>query len=252
MKEGPAEIDILRNSIKESVKGSVSIAFSGGLDSSLIALLAIEAGVDAEARVVGTETSHDLEWASYAADMLGLRINKTIVSEDEILEAASDVANILDTRNPVTISFELPLYFVARDCRNGSILTGQGADEIFGGYKRYESMKIEELCSEMENDLENLLESGIERDMKIASHFGKELITPYLNPEFLNAIRKYPPEIRKGAGRKDMLRNMALSAGLPPELALKEKKAAQYGSGVMKVLKKNMDILNNPDKKRKE
>ncbi len=227
------EIELLKRTVPESG----AIAFSGGLDSSLIAFIAIQKG-NPTGYVAGLEDSHDIRWAEIAAELIGLPLKKIIVDEDEIIKAYHEVRKLLNTNNKVVVSFELPLYFVARECEERIIITGQGADELFGGYKRYEEMDRETLEREMSRDIREIMKEGINRDRKIAEHFGKKLITPYLNQDFISLVLEKSAVERKGSGRKDMLRKIAKVAGLPQELRTKEKKAAQYGSGIMKVLKR--------------
>ncbi len=230
--------------LKKAIPDYGVIAFSGGLDSSLIAYLALQKG-NFTGYVVGLEGSHDIMWAERAADLMGLPLKKIVIDEKDVESAYLSIKKILGTDNLVTISFEMPLYFVAMHADEHIIISGQGADEIFGGYKRYEAMDDEILEREMEKDLRELLNGGINRDRSIAEHFGKDLITPYLSEEFLDVVLKRSALQRKGRGRKDMLREIAREAGLPEELYRKEKKAAQYGSGIMKVLKKTVKKAEN-------
>jgi asparagine synthase (glutamine-hydrolysing) len=225
------------SALKEAIPDEGAIAFSGGLDSSLIGYLAVKNGRHI-GYVAGVEGSHDIIWAEKAAELISLPLKKIIVDEEDIRKAYLDIKEILDTDNLVVISFEMPLYFVAMHCKEDTIITGQGADEIFGGYSRYERMDRDTLEKEMKKDLEDLINYGIHRDRAIAKHFGKTLVTPYLSDKFLKIVTEIPPYERKGSGRKDMLRKISKDAGLPMELWMKEKKAAQYGSGIMKILKK--------------
>ncbi len=227
--------------LKKSLKEPACMAFSGGLDSSFLAFLS--KGMDIGGIVVGFRGSHDIMWAPQAAALIDFPIKTIILSENEVISAARTVSRILDTEDLIVISFELPLFFVAESAEYDYIITGQGADEIFGGYKRYENMNKDDLSKEMAKDLENLREHGIERDRRIVSHFGKELITPYLSKGFLDFILSFDPAERRGAGRKGLLRKIAVESGLPKELAMKPKKAAQYGSGIMKILKKHREEI---------
>lgn len=231
--ENMREVEILKNSIPDEG----AIAFSGGLDSSLIAFLGLKKG-NFVGYVAGLEGSHDILWAEKAAKMLGLPLKKIIVDEEDVRDAYYELKDLIGMDNRIIISFEMPLYFVARECTESKIITGQGADELFGGYKRYESMDADTLEMEMNKDLDELLNTGVKRERGIAEHFGKELITPYLNPDFVQVVRERSASERKGIGRKEMLREIAREAGLPEEICSKSKKAAQYGSGIMKVLKK--------------
>ena len=225
--------------LSEAIPEKSAIAFSGGLDSSLIAFLSIKKNAKSTAYVAGMKDSHDILWAKKASGIIGIPLKKIILDEKEIISSAEELSVIIGTNNLVILSFELPLYFVAREAEEGIIITGQGADELFGGYKRYESMSPELLESEMNKDLEDLVSGGIERERSIAAHFGKELCTPYLTPDFISSVMEKDALHRKGTGRKDMLRDIARGAGLASALYNKQKKAAQYGSGIMKVLKKH-------------
>ena len=225
--------------LSESIPKHSAIAFSGGLDSSLLAFLSVEKNAECTAYTVGTEDSHDILWATKASEIIGIPLKKIILDEKDIISSVEELSGIIGTDNLVVLSFELPLYFVAREAVEDVIITGQGADELFGGYKRYESMPPELLESEMKRDLENLISGGIDRERSIAGHFGKELCTPYLTRKFVSAVTEKDALYRKGVGRKDMLRDIARGAGLAEVLYKKEKKAAQYGSGTMKVLKKH-------------
>ena len=227
--------------LASAMKEPVSIAFSGGLDSSFLAFLSRD--MDIEGIVVGFSGSNDIEWASHAAQVLNIPLKKVIPDVDDVLESTVFLSSLLKTDDLVTLSFELPLFFVARESERPYIMTGQGADELFGGYSRYGKMSDEELQRNMKKDLDALINEGVERERRITSHFGKELVTPYLSDAFLSSMLEFPASERRGDNGKGLLREIALSSGLPEELAMRKKKAAQYGSGIMKVLKKNRDVL---------
>ncbi len=224
-------------SLRSSMKFPSALAFSGGIDSSFLAFLSKDE--DVEYMVVGLPDSHDIMWAEHAAELLNIPVEKIILDEDEVVESAIVLSELLETDSILVISFELPLFFIARETEKRYVITGQGADELFGGYNRYGKMEKEELERNMEKDLEELIQRGILRDRKIARYFGKELITPYLSEKFIMWSKNYSAAERRGADGKFLLRDMAEKSGLPSELTTKKKKAAQYGSGIMKVLKKH-------------
>lgn len=219
--------------------------FSGGLDSSLLTALARPFS-DLRLYTIGYPGSHDLEAGEKGAEELGLPW-EPIILDDAMLQCAvvhlRDRAGLSD---PVAVSFEVPLYIVCTKVPEPVLLSGQGADELFGGYARYSSMSPQELGNARETDIHRLLSEGLPREERLANHFGKELICPYLDPKVIQAALSIPPADLIGElGNKQPLRRIALELGL--KAAKAPKKAAQYGSGTMKAMKrmaaeKGMDV----------
>ncbi|MDD5502332.1 MAG: asparagine synthase-related protein [Candidatus Thermoplasmatota archaeon] len=238
----------LASAIRGKCEGKrVAVPFSGGIDSSLVAFLLKPFASEVRLYVVGTGNhSPDIEAAHKAAEFIGLPIEDVIVSENEIETAAKEVESIIKSASGfpsiLQISFELPLYFAARAAAAGGynfLATGQGADELFGGYSRYSAMSIEEFAKSSNYDSMKLKESGINIDKAVAAKFGAELFCPFLEDGVFSLARNIPPELKiKDGVRKHILRAAAASLGLPEEISQRKKKAAQYGSGIMKVLER--------------
>ncbi len=107
-------------------------ALSGGVDSTLVAHLA-----GRECVAVGLLDSHDLHQARYAADTLGLSCFYVTITSKEVEAALPAVIGAIPLKDPVNTSIALTQYFVARYAGEQGykrIITGQGADELFGGY----------------------------------------------------------------------------------------------------------------------
>ncbi|MEM2976797.1 MAG: asparagine synthase-related protein [Thermoplasmata archaeon] len=223
------------------VSGGV-LAFSGGLDSSLLALLMARQGRAPELCTVGLKGARDLAAAERAASLLGLegRTVALVVEEGDVLEAVRRLRSLLPSATMMELAFTIPLFIVCARTRERVIFTGDGADELFGGYHRYLRMRPGELESALRADLERLIGNGIQRHRAIARSFGRELVTPYLDDEVVELARRIPPSEKVAGGeRKLVLREAARLLGLPEELRGAPKRAAQYGSGVMKVLEKH-------------
>ncbi|WP_440957060.1 asparagine synthetase B family protein [Methanosarcina sp. Mfa9] len=226
------------------------IAFSGGIDSALVAALARERKPDLPLYAVGLPGSHDIGQAEYAAETLGLEdtLITHLLSPEEIEAAVPQVIYATESTDPMKISIGLPLYIVSKIAReNGEkvLLTGQGADELFGGYRRHEAF-LEEgadvLDREIISDLENISTINLERDDMVTMANAVELRVPFLDREVIKVGLAIRPELKVlktdgGYSRKHVLRKAAEGL-LPPELLRKEKKAMQYGTGVQKVLDK--------------
>ncbi len=213
-------------------KKNSALSFSGGLDSGIIAYLMRDYGVTLY--TAGIEGSRDIDNAVESSEILSLPLKIIYVDEKKIIEGISFLRNIEPSINPVEVGFDLPLYFISKYADEKNIYTGQGADELFGGYKKY--LKNPSL---MEQDQELLIKRTLPRERKIAEKFKKILHTPYLSNEILNFARnldlKY--KIRDGE-RKWILRESAKIIGVPEEIVKREKKAAQYGSGIWKIMKR--------------
>lgn len=209
------------------------VALSGGVDSALVAQLAGRQCV-----VVGVSGSHDLLRARLVAGELGMTLHEELIDQDDIEEALLRVLEVIPEKDPVNASIATTLYFVSRWAgRNGEerILAGQGADELFGGYSRY--LHTDTLARDMEEDFRKLPRQ-IARDQAVAGLFGAYFSLPYLDPRVVDAAQAIPAEMRVMDGvRKRPLREVA-ARHMPEEIAKYEKKAMQYGSGVMKEIER--------------
>ena len=206
-------------------------ALSGGVDSSLVAQLA-----GRECIAVGVAGSHDLRQARHAAELLGLSCTYVEITPQEIEDALPLVVATIPDKEPVSTGIALTQYFIARKAGEQGyerILTGQGADELFGGYQRY--LESAALADDLARDIAGL-EAQAARDQSVAALHGTYLSMPYLDMRVVRAARAIPAEEKVRDGhRKIPLRKVA-ERHIPAEFAWYEKKAMQYGSGVWKEL----------------
>ena len=199
---------------------------------------------------VGLPDSHDISQAESAAEAAGMRDSLKIhlLSPEEIEAAIPDVIYTTESIDPMKIAIGLPLYFVAKTAKEDGkrvLLTGQGADELFGGYSRHEvflEQGPEVLDREIYSDLKKISTINLERDDMVTMANSVELRVPFLDKDVIRTGLAISPELKvlKKEGRyirKYILRKAADDL-LPSELLWKEKKAMQYGTGVQKVLDK--------------
>ena len=209
------------------------VALSGGVDSALVAAIARR-----ECVVVGIEGSGDLERARSVADLLRLKLEEALIDPGRIEEALVAVLPVIPSPNPVDASIAATLYFAAEwAAQHGHqrILAGQGADELFGGYARY--LETTTLAADLERDFSGL-PLQLARDQAVADLFGARFSLPYLDVRVVKAAQAMPSEEKVGGGiRKRPLREVAAHF-MPNEVAYREKKAMQYGSGVMREMKR--------------
>jgi len=236
--------EVVRNIKKEYQTSSVAVAYSGGLDSSVLGFLALKY-LEPCFYTVGFENSVDIinskTGLEHIFEVLGhsLRIKIISITDGNVFEALKFFSR-LGIRDILVASFEIPLYFVLKHSKEKIVITGQGADELFGGYAKYLVNPYR-----MEEDFKRLVEYTIPIEEKIADHFDKIILRPYLNEEIVKLAKELPMEdkIYKRI-RKLALRRIAKYLGLPNEIIMREKKAAQYGSGVMKSIRRISRKLN--------
>jgi asparagine synthase (glutamine-hydrolysing) len=183
---------------------------------------------------VGVKDSHDLLRARKVAQLMRTDVHEILVDIGDVESGIVELYHRFGELTPVEFSFELPLLFVAREARERRICTGQGADELFGGYAKYLTAP-----DMMEADLKAVFERTLPREREIAGMHGKSLTVPYLSESVVDFSVNVPVDckIRNGI-RKWILREAARNLGVPEELVSFGKKAAQYGTGIWKLMRR--------------
>ncbi len=250
-----AKIDkMLRLSVLKRVEGlhEIGVIFSGGLDSSYLALLLKEISENIPLKIklyaVGAEGSKDVEAAIYASKFLNMDLEICEVTEELIREALPQVVNAIGDDNLMKVGVGLTTYFatkmVAEDGMKVAI-SGQGADELFGGYKRYlQSFVDGTLNYDLRVDMSNIYHVNLERDDACSMLNGIELRLPFLDKTLVELVLNIPDNKKivsmHDDMRKSILRKLAFEEGLDYEIAYRPKKAAQYGTGIDKILRKKI------------
>ncbi len=242
---------LLERSIQMRVLGQkeVAVAFSGGLDSSLVAWLAKKAGVVVDLIHVSMENQPETEEARKAAKELDLPLHVHLFTEADVKKVISTVVEIIEEADPIKASVGVPFFWNAQKASESGyqvLLAGQGADELFGGYQRYVNEYLlegdEKVRKTMFHDVAVIHESNIERDEKICSYHYVELRLPFASYQIAEFAMSLPTELKieKKADslRKLVLRKTAKDLGLPTSIVDKPKKAVQYSTGINSALKK--------------
>jgi len=230
-------VEAVRAAVEESVDAvdtdGLAIAFSGGVDSALLA-----ARLDAPLYVAGFPDSHDVEAARSAADLLDRELRVVELSHDAIERAVPEIAAATGRTDAMSIQIALPLYLAAERVAAdglGRLALGQGADELFGGYAKVEKApddpRVEaDTVRGAQREVVATLPDQLPRDVLALRAAGVEPVTPLLHDRVVSvALRLDDLMLVDGETRKWALRQAALPS-LPEAIAMRNKKAAQYGS----------------------
>ncbi len=215
----------------------VSVLFSGGVDSTIVAA-ALSKVLRVELVSIHAPTSRDRVAAVEGAERLGrpLRVvdprGRTI---EGMLERES--GRLAGLRGPA-LSVQVALAVGVASCSNRLVLTGQGSDELFGGYAHFAGRSSPEADELRRRDLDRLIGSDWPLSRSIASDIGKELGAPFLEGPFREFALTLPIEpAERGGLTKRLLRRWAIHRGIPAPIAERPKVALQYGSGVERRLR---------------
>jgi len=250
-----AKIDkMLKLSVSKRIDGltELGVIFSGGLDSSYLALLLKEISENVPLKVtlyaVGAEGSKDVKAAIYASKFLNLDLKICEVTEEMVREAIPDVVKAIGDDNLMKVGVGLTTYFATKMVAEDGLkvaFSGQGADELFGGYKRYlQSFVDGTLNYDLRVDMSNMYHVNLERDDACSMLNGVELRLPFLDKNLVELVLNIPDNKKivsmHDDMRKSILRKIAFEEGLDYEIAYRPKKAAQYGTGIDKILRKKI------------
>ena len=251
--------EALFDAVEESISNEVSlaVAFSGGVDSALLAKICKELGRKVMLLTIGFPESHDIEFSKIIASKMGLTHKIHELNEKYFCKDFNYVKTKINCKNVSHIENCLAFFYIASlAIRNGLglILTGNGCDELFCGYDRYRLIyqqgktSINEL---MDQRIVNELVLMQEIQM-ITTEIGVNIKQPFLSQKFISYARDIPIDQKiRGSDdfiRKHILRESALLIGVPKDAAMKPKKAIQYGS----LIHKKLNTLNKKEHKNRK
>ena len=233
----------------------VGILFSAGVDSSLIAKYAHDLGFKPTLFTFGTEYSKDYEFAYKLANDLNLSFHYLPLNSEQIRKTAIKIIPLLKKigvdPNIMQISLSIGFYAISKLAQQKKVnifLSGQGSDELFGGYNKYLKLNSKNLALKMKHDTKNLFRVDMVRDWTMTKHFGIDIYFPYLDANFIKYVQKLPISLKiKGEERKWILRQLAKQKGLPDYIFNRPKNALQYSSGIQKIVEKLVKRNQIPD-----
>lgn len=238
----------IKSAITKTVpKQRIGVAFSGGVDSTLISKVLSDLGYDVTLLTIGFSESHDLLFAQEVNEKLKFPHHILEIEPEKFGEISSGINQKIKTENLSWNENCIAFYYVSKLAQSldiDTVVTANGIDELFCGYNAYrdefsegESKILELMDSKLENEL--LMMKAVNL---ISSEFGVKIIQPLLSSEFIEFAKTIPISEKildsEDLMRKHAIRKLAKDIGVPELSYNKRKKALQYGTKIHRKLLK--------------
>lgn len=221
----------------------VAVAYSGGVDSAVVASSSRLAGLDVELFTVTARGNGELEHARNTAKELGFPLVVRQYSLTDLGKVIPQVLRRMEKPNLMDVAIAIPIFWacqLAEEQGHHAIFMGQGADELFGGYDRYisayQKKGPQEANDLMMRDALSLPEQCFERDEQVSAGMKVELRLPFADRELVRFVFSLPLSLKIGgveeSRQKHVLRQVARLQGIPSSVSEKPKRAMQYATGV--------------------
>jgi len=242
-------LDEMQKAVKETISDKkIGVAFSGGVDSTLLANLVKDMGYDIHLLTIGFHDSHDINFAKEVNQILNFPHSISEIDPEKFKDVSHKINQTIKSDNLSWNENSIAFYYVAELAqKNGlkTVVTANGIDELFCGYNSYrEAIEAgeDEVVKMMNEKLKNEVEMMVAINT-VTAEFGVKMVQPFLSPSFVDYAKRIPvsekihgPDDMK---RKHPIRELAMDYGVPEVAAQKQKKALQYGSQIHKSLLKS-------------
>lgn len=231
--------------VNQSIAGPVAIAFSGGVDSSLMAQVCSRIQKGNVLLTVGFENSHDMAYAKRVSHAFDMPHYTHTITNAELAALSED--SRFEFESLSWLENCIAFYFVSRLARTRGIytvVTANGIDELFCGYDLYRRMYDagQDAILAMIRDKTSTEIAMMQEVQRVADDNGVRMVQPLLQNEFVDYAETVPlyEKIRGQDDyiRKHIVRRAARLSGLPHDICWKRKKALQYGSGIHRNLRR--------------
>ena len=234
------------NAIKKRIpKAKIGVLFSGGVDSTIIAKVLLDLGIEFTCYTAGfwedeTKEPEDIVYAKKVAEYLNLNLEVKYIQRKEVEKYIKKVVPLIEDANAVKVSVALPFYVAAEMAKEDDVkvmFSGLGSEEIFAGYQRHkEAIDVNKECL---HGLKMMYERDLYRDDVVTMDNNVELRLPFLDKELVEYALKIPAKYKLDEDKdKIIIREIAKEVGVPEYIAERKKRAAQYGSRFDNAIKK--------------
>ena len=188
----------MQNAVKETISNKkIGVAFSGGVDSTLLAKLVKDMGHDVHLLTIGFHDSHDINFAKEVNQLLNLPHSISEIDPEKFKEVSDKIRQLIKTDNLSWNENSIAFYYVAKLAQEnglGAVVTANGIDELFCGYNSYrEAIETgEDEVMKMMNDKLKNEEQMMVAVNAVTAEFGVRMIQPFLSPSFVDYAKKIP------------------------------------------------------------
>ena len=239
----------MENAVKETIPDKkIGVAFSGGVDSTLLAKLVKDMGYNVHLLTIGFQDSHDINFAKEVNQILNFSHSISEIDPEKFKEVSQKINQTIKSDNLSWNENSIAFHYVAELAQKNNlktVVTANGIDELFCGYNSYREA-IEkgegEVTKMMDEKLKNEGEMMIAIN-QVTAEFDVKMVQPFLSSSFVDYSKKIPVSEKihgpDDMQRKHPIRELAVDYGIPEVAAQKQKKALQYGSQIHKSLLKS-------------
>ena len=239
----------MENAVKETIPDKkIGVAFSGGVDSTLLAKLVKDMGYDVHLLTIGFQDSHDINFAKEVNQLLNFPHSISEIDPVKFKGISQKINQTIKSDNLSWNENSIAFHYVAELAQKNelkTVATANGIDELFCGYNSYrEAIEKgeDEVTKMMDEKLKNEGEMMIAIN-QVTAEFSVKMVQPFLSPSFVDYSKKIPVSEKihgpDDMQRKHPIRELAMDYGVPEIAAQKQKKALQYGSQIHKSLLKS-------------
>lgn len=241
-----ALLDAVQSAIHHTIhERKIGVAFSGGVDSSLVAKVCTDMGYDVTLLTIGFAGSHDINFAKKINDEYHFKHEVHEIQNDSFKGVFPIIAKKINTDNLSWHENCIAFYYIAKLANKldiSAVVTANGIDELFCGYNAFRSA-----FEGGQRQIMQMIDAKLRNELKMfeainlaVSEFKVAIIQPLMSPDFIQYAKTIPVD-QKITGsddlmRKHIIRRLASQCGVPKLACTKRKKALQYGSKIHKTL----------------
>ena len=238
----------IKNSISDTVsEKKIGVAFSGGVDSTLVAKICTDLNYDVALLTIGFPESHDILFAKEVNEQLSYSHHVLEIDSATFPEISSQIHDAINTENLSWNENCIAFHYVSKLANSlgiDTVITANGIDELFCGYNAYR-----EIFAEGEAKILQVMDAKLDNELNmmkavnvIASEFDVKILQPLLSASFIQYAKTVPLSEKisdsEDLYRKHAIRKLAKDIGVPEISHTKRKKALQYGTKIHRKLLK--------------
>jgi asparagine synthase (glutamine-hydrolysing) len=223
---------------KHASMGVVGSWLSGGLDSSVMATLGSQHTQSFHTFAAGMPGSPDLKYARMLADHIKAEHHEVVVNIDDLLKVLPDVIYHLESFDAWLVRSSIMNFLVSQLAAEyvTSVFSGEGGDELFGGYRYLKSVNPANLADELIDITSRLHNTALQRVDRCASAHGTDAYVDFLEPDVVDFALRIPTRYKLHNGVEKWILRQAMAGDLPEAILNRPKAKFWQGAGVQDLL----------------